>query len=129
MARGLQDGSGHHDKTLITGHPTNQWFTGCPLAVSSDMFPQSQWLTFDACQSGHADYPPNPPIPWWNARRGWEPIEYMYNQPQARPVLDNEAHYENRFNNGKPGRPAWNASDIRRGSYQAVSAAMPCHGG
>lgn len=121
---GLAEGliAGASGTPLITIHPTNQWFSGTPIATASANYGDRDWLTLDACQSGHADYPPNPPIPWWNARRGYEPIEIMYNnQDKIRPVLDNEPHYENRFNNGKPDRPAWNASDIRKGSFQAVS--------
>lgn len=112
---------------LMTIHPTNQWFAGGPLALASAFFGNASWLTLDTCQSGHADFPPNPPIPWWNARRGWEPIELMYAASSApggsvRPVLDNEAHYENRYDNANPLYPAWNASDVRIGSWQAVSS-------
>ncbi|KAL1624262.1 hypothetical protein SLS56_007964 [Neofusicoccum ribis] len=86
---------------LMTIHPTNQWFAGGPVALASAFFAGRDWLTFDACQSGHADFPPNPPIPWWNARRGWEPVERMYAAGEVaggrtQPVLDNEAHYEGR---------------------------------
>ncbi|CAJ2513107.1 Uu.00g012260.m01.CDS01 [Anthostomella pinea] len=109
---------------LMTIHPTNQWFQDGPLALASAFFGGSSWLTFDASQSGHADYPPNPPIPWWNARRGWEPVTLMYSggekSERKRPVLDNEAHYEGRYINGKAGNPYWNATDIRVGSWQAV---------
>jgi len=84
-------------KPLLTMHPTNQWFTGGPTAIASEFYPDAEWLTFDTCQSGHADFPPNPPIPWWNARRGWEPVEIMYAKGgRYGPVLDNEPHYENR---------------------------------
>ncbi|PSR80799.1 hypothetical protein BD289DRAFT_54814 [Coniella lustricola] len=110
---------------LMSIHPTNQWFSGGPLAFASAFFGSATWLTLDTCQSGHADFPPNPPIPWWNARRGWEPIELMYaasSMPNSsiRPVLDNEAHYENRYDNGNALYPVWNASDVRIGSWQAV---------
>ncbi|KAF9893683.1 hypothetical protein FE257_009851 [Aspergillus nanangensis] len=112
---------------LMTIHPTNQWFTGGPVAVASAFFGNRQWLTLDASQSGHADFPPNPPIPWWNCRRGWEPVELMYatgskSKARTRPVIDNEAHYENRYNNGKSLYSYWNASDVRVGSWQAVFA-------
>lgn len=40
---------------------------------------------------------------------------------RARPVIDNEAHYENRYNNGNSSEAFWNASDVRIGSWQAVS--------
>ncbi|KAH8658160.1 hypothetical protein BX600DRAFT_482605 [Xylariales sp. PMI_506] len=110
---------------LMTIHPTNQWFTGGPIAIASAFFGDRQWLTMDSSQSGHADFPPNPPIPWWNCRRGWEPIEHMYaagSQPGAhnRPAIDNEAHYENRYDNGNSAYPYWNASDVRVGSWQSV---------
>jgi hypothetical protein len=111
---------------LMTTHSTNQWFTGGPVAVSSAFFGNRKWLTLYSSQSGHADFPPNPPIPWWNCRRSWEPVELMYatgSKPGARtrPVIDNEAHYENRYNNGKIAYPYWNASDVRTDSWQAVS--------
>lgn len=111
---------------LMTIHPTNQWFRGGPLALAHDFFGDRAWLTLDASQSGHADYPPNPPIPWWNCRRGWEPVEIMYaagsrGGNKIRPVIDNEPHYENRYNNGKSMNAVWNASDVRVGSWQAVS--------
>ncbi|KAJ6611329.1 hypothetical protein B0H10DRAFT_2056712 [Mycena sp. CBHHK59/15] len=110
---------------LLTIHPTNQWFSGGPLALASAFLGDRSWLTLDACQSGHTDFPPNPPIPWWNARRGWEPVEQMYaagarHGARVRPVLDNEPHYEDRYSNGNSAHPWWNASDVRTGSWQAV---------
>ncbi|KAK6064877.1 hypothetical protein SCUP515_11513 [Seiridium cupressi] len=110
---------------LITIHPTNQWFTGGPIALASAFLGDRSWLTFDASQSGHSDYAPNPPIPWWNCRRGWETVELMYAQGETtagtkRPALDNEPHYENRYINGKSVNAYWNASDIRIGSWQTV---------
>jgi hypothetical protein len=39
----------------------------------------------------------------------------------GRPVNDNEPHYENRYTNGKSANVVWNASDVRIGSWQAVS--------
>lgn len=118
MAKGLIDGEGNG--AMITTHCTNQWFEQAPIALASSYFGDRSWLTFDSSQSGHASYSPNPPIPWWNAVRGYEPVELMYAAKPARPVLDNEAHYENRYDNGKPINPYWNASDVRTGSYQAV---------
>lgn len=113
---------------IITIHPTNQWFNGGPVALASAFFGDRTWLTFDSSQSGHSDYPPNPPIPWWNCRRGWEPVELMYagaigetTQGTTRPALDNEPHYENRYINGNSLNTYWNASDIRVGSWQSVS--------
>jgi len=44
----------------------------------------------------------------------------MYATKPARPAIDNEAHYENRYDNGKVAYPYWNASDVRIGSWQAV---------
>jgi hypothetical protein len=105
---------------LMTIHPTNQWFSGGPLALASAFLGSRAWLTLDSCQSGHADFPPNAPIPWWNARRGWEPVELMY-AAGGRPVVDNEPHYENRYDNGNSAYKWWNASDVRTGSWQAVS--------
>jgi hypothetical protein len=126
LAAGLIAGEGQ--KAMITTHSTNQWFESGPIALASAFFGDRPWLTFDACQSGHASYPPNPPIPWWNAIRGYEPIDLMYRAEKIRPVLDNEAHYENRYDNGKPANPYWNASDIRTGTYQAVSiSSLPRH--
>lgn len=118
LAAGLTAGEGK--TAMITTHCTNQWFNGGPIALASAFFGNRKWLTFDSSQSGHASYPPNPPIPWWNAKRGWEPVELMYKTVPNRPVLDNEAHYEGRYDNGKPANPFWNASDVRTGTYQAV---------
>lgn len=119
MAAGLTEGEG--SEAMITIHCTNQWFEGGPIALASAFFGHRNWLTFDTSQSGHASYPPNPPIPWWNAVRGYEPVELMYASSKARPVLDNEPKYENRFDNAKPINPYWNASDVRIGTYQSVS--------
>ncbi|ETS88215.1 hypothetical protein PFICI_02043 [Pestalotiopsis fici W106-1] len=110
---------------LITIHPTNQWFNGGPIALASAFLGDRTWLTFDASQSGHTDYAPNPPIPWWNCRRGWEPVELMYSGSMSkgdkkRPALDNEPHYENRYNNAKNTNAYWNASDVRTGGWQSV---------
>lgn len=124
VAAGLQDGSGAGSSALITLHPTNQWFTGTPLALASAFADDRDWLTLDSSQSGHADYPPNPPIEWWDTRSGYKTVEIMYANDKVRPVLDNEPHYEARYNNGKPDRPYWNATDIRRGSFQAVSTSF-----
>ncbi|KAF4632564.1 hypothetical protein G7Y89_g5555 [Cudoniella acicularis] len=118
MAAGLIEGEGANAQ--ITTHSTNQWFEGGPIALASAFFGNKQWLTFDSSQSGHSNYAPNAPIPWWNAAKGYEPVELMYATKPARPALDNEAHYENRYINGKPINPYWNASDVRTGSYQAV---------
>ncbi len=118
---------------LMTIHPTNQWFVGGPrdgpLALASAQMGDRDWMTFDASQSGHSDFPPNPPIPWWNARRGWEPVELMYAVGETlpgkkRPCVDNEAHYEARYDNGNSAYPYWNASDVRVGSWQAVSSCI-----
>ncbi|KAL4878745.1 hypothetical protein BJY04DRAFT_209055 [Aspergillus karnatakaensis] len=112
---------------LLTIHPTNQWFEGGPLALASSFFGDRDWLTLDASQSGHADFPPNPPIPWWNCRRGWETVEIMYaagskkegEGGRVRPVIDNEPHYENRYNNGNETLFYWRADDVRVGGWQA----------
>ncbi|KAF2637304.1 hypothetical protein P280DRAFT_458547 [Massarina eburnea CBS 473.64] len=118
----------HHYEPMISIHPTNQWFLGGPLALASSFFGDTKWLTFDISQSGHSDFPPNPPIPWWSCRRGWEPAELMWSVGESapgrkRPAIENEAHYEWRYNNAK--RPEyWNASDVRTGTWQTVFAGM-----
>lgn len=106
----------------MTIHPTNIWFPGTPTALASSFFDDRDWLTFDACQSGHTDYPPDVPMFWWNARRAYEPISIMYSNPaKTRPVLDNEGHYEGRYNDGKAATPVvWNASDVRISTFQSV---------
>lgn len=91
-------GNKHWDP-LMTIHPTNIWFPAGPIAYASAFFGDRDWLTMDACQSGHTDYPPDPPLSWWNARRPWEPMELMYATGQTtpgkkRPAVDNENHYE-----------------------------------
>lgn len=123
LAEGIISGEGNLGKgvdPMITIHCTNQWFEGGPIAIASaQVTGDRDWLTFDSSQSGHADFPPNPPIPWWNARRGWEPIEYMYKSKKNLPLVDDEAHYEGRYDNGGANY-TWNATDVRIGSWQAV---------
>ncbi|KAL5464838.1 hypothetical protein PMIN06_000998 [Paraphaeosphaeria minitans] len=117
---------------MISMHPTNQWFAGGPLALASSFFGESEWLTFDLSQSGHSDHPPNPPLPWWSCRRGWEPAQLMWSVGETtsgkkRPAIENEPHYEWRYNNGKSGKASgmyWNASDVRIGTWQTVFAGM-----
>ena len=113
-------------RPMISAHPTNQWFTGGPLALSSSWFADRDWLTFDTAQSGHSDFPPNPTIPWWSARRSWETAELMYaigetTEGKKRPALDNEPRYEWRYNNARSWLPYWNASDVRITNWQTVS--------
>ncbi|KAF2664135.1 hypothetical protein BT63DRAFT_460439 [Microthyrium microscopicum] len=108
---------------MITIHPTNQWFTPGPIAISSAFFDNRPWLTFDASQTGHTNYQPNPPMAWWNAEKPYEAIEAMYKNPKPRPLIDNEAHYENRYINGKnrDGKnTVWTAKDVRIGNMQSV---------
>lgn len=110
---------------LLTIHPRNQWMPDAPIALASANMGDRDWMTFDCSQSGHhADVPPNPPIPWWNARRGYETVEIMWNTSvtgRSRPVIDNEPHYELRWSrkNTEDKRP-WNASDVRIGTWQTA---------
>ena len=111
---------------LMTIHPTNLWFNGLPIALASAQVGDRDWLTMNACQSGHTDFPPDGPIPWWNARRPWEPVGLMYETGEStsgkkRPAVDNEAHYEGRYDDGKSAYFYWNASDVRTGAWQSVS--------
>ena len=46
---------------------------------------------------------------------------------RKRPVVDNEAHYENRYDDGNPELYYWNASDVRAGSWQSVRAGYRNH--
>lgn len=122
LAEGLISAEGPNAQ--ITIHCTNQWFDAGPVALASAFFGDRAWLSFDTSQSGHSDYPPNPPIQWWNARSAYETIDLMYNNvysSKIRPVLDNEPHYEARYINGKSFNTYWNASDVRIGTYQSVS--------
>jgi hypothetical protein len=108
---------------IITAHLTNQWFTPGPIAVSSAFFDNRTWLTFDSCQTGHTNVAPNPFIHWWNAEKPFEAVRAMYQNLIPRPIVDNEAHYENRFINGKSGaktRTVWNATSVRTGNIQSV---------
>ncbi|KAI8311556.1 hypothetical protein K4K61_012005 [Colletotrichum sp. SAR11_59] len=114
---------------MVSMHPTNQWFADGPLALSSSFFGNSSWLGFDTSQSGHSDYPPNAPIPWWSCRRGWEPAELMYavgetTSDKKRPAIENEPHYEGRWNNAKAHLSVWNASDVRIGNWQTAFTGM-----
>lgn len=124
LAEGIIDGEGNLGKgvdTMMTIHCTNQWFEGGPIAIASaQVTGDRDWLTFDSSQSGHADFPPGPPLPWWDARRGYEPIELMYKSKKNLPLVDNEAHYEGRYDNGNNNLSYWKAADVRTGSWQAV---------
>lgn len=119
-----QNLSSHQPPAMITIHPTNQWFSPGPVAVASAFFGDRDWLTFDSCQSGHTNYPPHCPIPWWNADRGYEPVGIMYANPKPRPLVDDENHYEGRYINANPDYPVWNASDVRIGNWQSVSCSF-----
>lgn len=109
---------------LLTMHPRNQWMPDAPVALASSNLGDRDYLTFDTAQSGHADIPPHPPIPWWNARRGYETVEEMWKAStngRTRPVIDNEPHYELRWSrkDAEDRRP-WNASDVRKGAWQTA---------
>ncbi|KAI9690664.1 MAG: hypothetical protein M1820_009924 [Bogoriella megaspora] len=119
LAEGLVAGETNSSQgvdPMITIHCTNQWFEEGPIALASTQTGYRSWLTFDSSQSGHADFPPNPPIPWWNARRGYEPVELMYQGLQRLPLVDNEAHYEGRYDNGNSSLRVWNATDVLSGA-------------
>jgi len=131
LANGIVAGERATTKTpswnpMMTIHPTNVWFDGLPIALASTQVTGRAWLTMDAVQSGHTDFIPDGPLPWWNARRPWEPMGLMYETGESiagniRPAVDNENHYENRFDDGKPGNFYWNASNVRTGIWQSVS--------
>lgn len=130
VARGIVAGEraaigDDHYQPLLTMHPRNQWMPDAPVALASANLGDRDYLTFDVAQSGHADTPPNPPIPWWNARRGYETVEVMWDTSvggRSRPVLDNEPHYEARWSrkNELADKRPWNASDVRVGSWQTA---------
>lgn len=109
---------------LLTMHPRNQWMPDAPMALASSNLGDRDYLTFDVAQSGHADTPPHPPIPWWNARRGYETVEVMWNASiagRSRPVLDNEPHYEARWSRkNEENKLPWNASEVRVGAWQTA---------
>jgi hypothetical protein len=123
IVHGERDASGKSTyEPLLTMHPRNQWMPDAPVALASANLGDRDYLTFDASQSGHVFTAPHPPIPWWNAKRGWEAVESMYNASSVgrrRPVLDNEAHYELRWADADK-TIAWNTSDVRTGSWQAA---------
>ena len=111
-------------KPLLTMHPRNQWMPDAPMALASSNLGDRDYLTFDVAQSGHADTPPHPPIPWWNARRGYETVEVMWDASiagRSRPVIDNEPHYEARWSRkNEENKLPWNASDVRVGAWQTA---------
>lgn len=110
---------------LITMHARNQWMPDAPIALASANLGDRDYLTLDTAQSGHADTPPNPPIPWWNARRGYETVERMWNASltsgKPLPVIDNEPHYERRWSRKNDAvKLPWNASEVRVGTWQTA---------
>jgi hypothetical protein len=113
---------------IITAHLTNQWFDQGPIAIASAFFNDRTWFTFDSSQTGHTNVAPHLHMQWWNAEQPYEAVQAMYRNPTTRPIVDNEAHYENRFINGKSGarsKVVWNATSVRIGTIQSVSAAKP----
>lgn len=123
---GKENSKGLTYAPILSMHGQNQWFRGTVDSISSSNFGDKEWLTFDTVQSGHGDSPPNAPIPWWSCRRAYEPAELMYavgetREGKKRPALDNEPHYEHRWNNARSYNAVWNASDIRVGNWQTVS--------
>jgi hypothetical protein len=59
MARGLIDGEATHKVedyvTFIIYHSAQVWLPQGPASTGSSQSPDADWITMDACQSGHYD--------------------------------------------------------------------------
>lgn len=134
-------------KTFIIYHSAQPWFPKGPVSTGSAQFPTSDWLTLDACQTGHQDIsnprrpaptgttdaPPSgqtnasskPALQMWQAKSSYVPIRRMYSTPKPdghpRPVLDLEPHYEATHHWFTRHMEIWNHDDVRKGAWQAVS--------
>jgi hypothetical protein len=111
-------------KPLITYHPTAVWLLNGPPAIASAFFPKADWLAFDGCQSGHADFPNLPFRPafgWWDSRSSHVALTKMWDTSPTRPILDLEGHYEDLHNalDAKQ-KWKWTADDVRAGAWQSV---------
>ncbi|ORY25529.1 hypothetical protein BCR39DRAFT_543890 [Naematelia encephala] len=154
MARGLFEGEQTHSllssyKTFIIYHSAQIWLPQGPESTGSAQFPDADWLTMDACQSGHYNAASRPRVDeeekgvagsqtgvsssdprclphLWRAVSSYEPIRKMYNTPRPdghpRPVVDLEAHYENTRHWFRKPYPLWTADNIRRGAWQGIFA-------
>ncbi len=168
MARGLKDGerqaistittpiltttAGKEPyKTFIIYHPAQPWFPNTPIATGSSQFPNTDWLSMDACQTGHQDASnprrpapgaPNPAsdsaqsgqssLQMWQAKSSYVPIRRMYSNlrpdGQPRPVLDLEPHYEATHHWFTRHMEIWGADDVRKGAWQAVGSSLNTRG-
>lgn len=82
---------------FLTYHPCPISMPWSPEALASSFFGEEDWLTMDACQSGHSDCPTmqyDPPLRKWDARATHVPITKMWNSGRVRPVVDLESHCE-----------------------------------
>jgi hypothetical protein len=109
MAAGIAEGSGGHDKALMTFHPQ-------PNSVedggSSKYFHNDEWLDFNMLQTGHC-----------RENNIWDRIQVVYNRASAKPVLDGEPLYEDHpvcFNAKDLGTSS--AYDVRKHAYLDVFA-------
>ena len=80
MAEGIAEGTGGHDKALMTFHPQpNSLEDG----GSSKWFHHDEWLDFNMFQTGHC-----------RENNVWDRIQHVYNLKPVKPVLDGEPLYE-----------------------------------
>ena len=80
MASGVVEGSGGHDRALMTFHPQA---TKLEDGGSAKWFHKDDWLDFNMFQTGHC-----------RENNLWGRMEYAYNLKPVKPVLDGEPLYE-----------------------------------
>lgn len=102
----------------------NRWLPKYPEARASAYWNDEDWLTMDAVQSGHADFPNlpfSPPLAYWNSRSPHVAISHMWNNTPVRPCIDLEGHCELLFS---PRGSSIVSPYRRRGQSELTSASF-----
>jgi enterochelin esterase-like enzyme len=105
LAKGLAEGAGGLDQTLMTYHPK-----GTPES-SATWFHDRDWLDFNLIQSSHKVWKLN-----------YEDIARAYARRPAKPVLEGEPCYENHPIAHRPDSGYFNAWHVRTKAYWSVFA-------
>ncbi len=121
MGRKLKELNPHK---LVTFHPFGR-------TVTSDYFPDSEWIDFYMFQSGHRRYDQRSLKKWddsatmgyYYGEDSWRYIDRVKECGNPKPVLDGEPSYEH-IPHGlhDPSQPFWQDYDVRRFAYWSVLA-------
>ncbi len=114
----------HNPDKLVTFHPFGR-------TVTSDYFPDSEWIDFYMFQSGHRRYDQRSLKKWddsatmgyYYGEDSWRYIDRVAQCGNVKPVLDGEPSYEH-IPQGlhDPKEPFWQDYDVRRFAYWSVLA-------